>query len=180
MTAAHPRSRGEHSPAERSLAQQCGSPPLARGTLFTIAILGFSNRLTPARAGNTATDNVGAGANPAHPRSRGEHHCQQGAQLAFCGSPPLARGTHHKNDGASIEERLTPARAGNTHVVRFGAPVPSAHPRSRGEHTSSAVYRLGLVGSPPLARGTQFISGFSGFSLRLTPARAGNTSGYVS
>ena len=70
-----------------------GSPPLARGTLSGLITNMFSDRLTPARAGNTECQICDDTGFSAHPRSRGEHRTKRKQPLPCAGSPPLARGT---------------------------------------------------------------------------------------
>ena len=134
-----------------------------------------SVRLTPARAGNTTTQQKQLITQAAHPRSRGEHHAVVHGGGDRFGSPPLARGTPAGSYKVSYPFRLTPARAGNTRPKTVGAGANPAHPRSRGEHEPSFTCHNSPSGSPPLARGTP-PPGFVLLQvLRLTPARAGNT-----
>ena len=70
---------------------------------------------------------------------------------------------------------LIPARAGNTTNPPVLSTVTRAHPRSRGEHPKSALYRLLCRGSSPLARGTLVAASRRAFAHGLIPARAGNT-----
>ena len=73
-------------------------------------------------------------ANPAHPRSRGEHCQVLMASSPFWGSSPLARGTLSGFAVGLLASGLIPARAGNT-VYKSGLGGNyGAHPRSRGEH----------------------------------------------
>ena len=70
---------------------------------------------------------------------------------------------------------LIPARAGNTSklvVVKGGG---GAHPRSRGEHNCGFSPHCYLMGSSPLARGTQIWKCDYEEEGGLIPARAGNT-----
>ena len=115
----------------------------------------------------------------AHPRSRGEHCLNRLYSFLFFGSPPLARGTLTDSPIAKFGARLTPARAGNTHGSSGQSQRWSAHPRSRGEHYDVATGVLREFGSPPLARGTQEAGRVPRLHARLTPARAGNTSGVI-
>ena len=70
---------------------------------------------------------------------------------------------------------LIPARAGTTlYVPRLGVSV-GAHPRSRGDHTCTAVRRRGFVGSSPLARGPRYHYSRGARPCGLIPARAGTT-----
>ena len=50
-----------------------------------------------------------------------------------------------------------------------------AHPRSRGEHKLHQHHRRRILGSSPLARGTLIKLDISQVTVRLIPARAGNT-----
>ncbi len=154
-----------------------GSPPLARGTHFRAPAEYLVHRLTPARAGNsfphTGTGSVCA----AHPRSRGELPFSRRAWEAAVGSPPLARGTHDRGRRLDAEGRLTPARARNSRPGGVACHAVTAHPRSRGELTDYARTTGIHLGSPPLARGTLGPGRRRPRGRRLTPARAGNSSG---
>ena len=91
--AAHPRSRGEHQARTTVRGQHGGSSPLARGTQSVVISRVASDRLIPARAGNTAPPRRRGHARSAHPRSRGEHQLAEDALADYDGSSPLARGT---------------------------------------------------------------------------------------
>ena len=93
LSAAHPRSRGEHAITIPSRCAASGSSPLARGTLRVIAHEFGDLRLIPARAGNTREAQNTPWRQSAHPRSRGEHILDKCQALANFGSSPLARGT---------------------------------------------------------------------------------------
>ena len=96
LTAAHPRSRGEH-PSGSATYQIChGSSPLARGTPTGGGGNTPRPRLIPARAGNTVASVVCKSPWTAHPRSRGEHPLRNVTSTPGCGSSPLARGTPHQ------------------------------------------------------------------------------------
>ena len=172
---AHPRSRGEHMRWPATSSRAPGSSPLARGTLRGLGLLRRGARLIPARAGNTEYLPLSVGSSPAHPRSRGEHHCPESEWKTRCGSSPLARGTPVAFAVFLCARRLIPARAGNTAPRHSPWVSCAAHPRSRGEHDCTA-YRVGFVtGSSPLARGTQLRARNLHRLVRLIPARAGNT-----
>ena len=93
----------------------------------------------------------------------------------MCGLPPLARGTRVTAHTTPAARGLTPARAGNTSMAGPASTSPPAYPRSRGEHSATAVPVSSCRGLPPLARGTHPIPTAWAMSARLTPARAGNT-----
>ena len=172
---AHPRSRGEHGPGGKVSVSDCGSSPLARGTLAAGHLSVQRKRLIPARAGNTGGVYASSRATAAHPRSRGEHTRTLDPPRPGGGSSPLARGTHRCHLGGGNLLRLIPARAGNTYVDITEWNAGSAHPRSRGEHGLSGSPFSSFRGSSPLARGTQFDAWEMLLADRLIPARAGNT-----
>ena len=134
-----------------------------------------ADRLIPARAGNTRPNEVGAGANPAHPRSRGEHLIPFHTGVMTLGSSPLARGTRIQYRGDATRRRLIPARAGNTRYSWRKRRKQQAHPRSRGEHFAPLTSTASRIGSSPLARGTPPYLRLRRTRRRLIPARAGNT-----
>ena len=113
MSAAHPRSRGEHLNFTSWFFWVHGSSPLVRETLSLCRPFLAQIRLIPAHAGNTYPRGVYAVPCWAHPRSRGEHVSPRRVRCTLLGSSPLARGTYvggnRHNDGV----RLIPACAGN-------------------------------------------------------------------
>ena len=172
---AYPLSRGEHSRPILATAYCAGLPPLARGTPILYLAEGHTIRLTPARAGNTASASPASPPAGAYPRSRGEHSCPSSVYRDWKGLPPLARGTRWVRQQQRRQPRLTPARAGNTLLERVLLEVDQAYPRSRGEHDGYIRPRKKGGGLPPLARGThQYVEGLA-HAAGLTPARAGNT-----
>ena len=75
----------------------------------------------------------------------------------------------------SAAGRLIPARAGNTVPRIWSAVHFLAHPRSRGEHDAAVIHGTNSPGSSPLTKGTQQSSVHPSVTIRLIPARAGNT-----
>ena len=131
-----------------------GSSPLARGTCRDQRRGELECRLIPARAGNI----------PAWAQS----------MSGPSGSSPLARGTPRPARCGPLPGRLIPARAGNMLSPLPPVPALAAHPRSRGEHWRTSIFRLGDGGSSPLARGTSRCPILRRWPPRLIPARAGN------
>ena len=80
VTAAHPRSRGEHTLPFTVPRLLVGSSPLTRGTPYLDVAEVACGGLIPARAGTTATSVRKPPAARAHPRSRGDH----AHELPFC------------------------------------------------------------------------------------------------
>ena len=152
--AAHPRSRGEHVFLAAAIVNRRGSSPLARGTHDGGRGLSVTDRLIPARAGNTDGFHGGHKSVMAHPRSRGEHTRLSAGNTSSPGSSPLARGTPPPPPRRLRRPRLIPARAGNTCWGCVLALRYSAHPRSRGEHGRQGDPGKSKFGSSPLARGT--------------------------
>ena len=179
-SSAHPRSRGEHITSSGVPGGNCGSSPLARGTLpATLDVPGYL-RLIPARAGNTIRSLLLPRPFSAHPRSRGEHPANPNLHALNTGSSPLARGTLWNPVAAIIGVRLIPARAGNTTAKAKRSFTFQAHPRSRGEHRPVRHDAVKELGSSPLARGTLYPWCRTPLTPRLIPARAGNTSSLTS
>ena len=152
-----------------------GSSPLARGARVSCAGIPVTERLIPARAGNTTGQWFQCQSSSAHPRSRGEHLISSVNLRDFPGSSPLARGTPESRRKRLRRTRLIPARAGNTHCGHGESSQRSAHPRSRGEHPLQNLLKMLIIGSSPLARGTHSRAKNHAGLLRLIPARAGNT-----
>ena len=134
-----------------------------------------TQRLIPARAGNTHLGSLGFARQSAHPRSRGEHNAHEATAPTANGSSPLARGTQLFASRSIRLRRLIPARAGNTAASCQTTRRRAAHPRSRGEHCPRRWSRLVMEGSSPLARGTPASRARGIKIIRLIPARAGNT-----
>ena len=132
-----------------------GSSPLARGT----------------RIGRDSDGRSIA----VHPRSRGEHWLVTGSRCDPSGSSPLARGTRRARSSPVRGSRFIPARAGNTKRSSGRTGISAVHPRSRGEHTATALPSCARSGSSPLARGTQLALRQIHTNQRFIPARAGNT-----
>ena len=92
------------------------------------------------------------------------------------GSPPLTRERLELNKGWAGTKRITPAYAGTTVRLCIRQSSIRDHPRLRGNDLLVLIFRLVLVGSPPLTRerleaGTSFPARY-----RITPAYAGTTS----
>ena len=68
----HPRMRGEDFFAEDRVVPRVGSPPHARGRRRAGMIAAFEERITPACAGKTLSNNIFLDGGRDHPRMRGE------------------------------------------------------------------------------------------------------------
>jgi hypothetical protein len=154
----HPRSRGEQANPRNANKHGQGSPPLARGADRHRRPRAARPRVTPARAGSRWRWRPGHRGRSGHPRSRGEQVGKYDDSTTINGSPPLARGAVLRDEQVRQRPRVTPARAGSS---RPGTWVPSrspGHPRSRGEQTLLLNGDADQDGSPPLARGADFLT----------------------
>ena len=173
---AHPRSRGENSPARTSSSLSWGSSPLTRGKRCAQTAIRRPSGLIPAHAGKTEGLPGPRGLPRAHPRSRGENRTRRLMTRPSRGSSPLTRGKRGAASAGGVHRGLIPAHAGKT-GGRMSRLVPSgAHPRSRGENGERIHVHCWVSGSSPLTRGKRFVFGVDGDADGLIPAHAGKTS----
>ena len=129
----HPRMRGEDLPVDDRRDGRWGSPPHARGRLYSEYWNSPWAGITPACAGKTL------------------------AALKFWaltpGSPPHARGRRGVDGCLDDASRITPACAGKTWPRGRSQRPPWDHPRMRGEDKERVRHHVSLRGSPPQARG---------------------------
>ena len=111
---AHPRSRGENTPASHPPAQVTGSSPLTRGKQVTVPAMTSMAGLIPAHAGKTTRSPAPSISPSAHPRSRGENRLDVGQRPVDAGSSPLTRGKPESSQSCTPPTRLIPAHAGKT------------------------------------------------------------------
>ena len=111
----------------------------------------------------------------AHPRSRGENHCNKRITILIHGSSPLTRGKLSASVLDDLVAGLIPAHAGKTFVLMRGPPGSWAHPRSRGENSIVVGAARAAAGSSPLTRGKQGQQARAHPDRRLIPAHAGKT-----
>ena len=105
---------------------------------------------------------------------RGEQSKSHSEYSATLGSPPLARGTETLKAIYWSLMGITPACAGNSSKKNPLFAFDWDHPRLRGEQPDYAGHLPDIIGSPPLARGTAYCSGYGFAYLGITPACAGN------
>ena len=151
----HPRSRGVYRTTRVSRPHPTGLSPLARGLQAHNPPVYHTNRIIPARAGFTSTENLAQKIAADHPRSRGVYEHRESCPEDRRGSSPLARGLQINELTESNSVRIIPARAGFTAVT-----TPS--------HVTT-------IGSSPLARGLRRHVRSRAPSARIIPARAGFT-----
>ena len=166
--------RGEQPIVAPSSFAGQGSPPLARGTVFVWRNKRYVVGITPACAGNSFWCLMATAGRWDHPRLRGEQMKMYVDIATGEGSPPLARGTAIGTFAALAAAGITPACAGNSCTrIRLPRPVRD-HPRLRGEQRAFSSILLRDLGSPPLARGTEYRNWLTLPRRRITPACAGN------
>ena len=171
----HPRLRGEYKRSRRSMKEQTGSPPLARGVQLLIIFILQYVRITPACAGSTHLQTDKDNLEKDHPRLRGEYYVDVQYSKNHLGSPPLARGVLPLPCITTFHFRITPACAGSTLFFSPLHPFKKDHPRLRGEYNKRTPERHYLPGSPPLARGVLSVTESDIAYPRITPACAGST-----
>ena len=155
ITGDHPRLRGEQQSRDLSVPQIRGSPPLARGTARILRKLYGPRGITPACAGNSGIYGVFYGDFWDHPRLRGEQRTKSPSRSVSVISPPLARGTAQDQHSDWEYRGITPACAGNRLRSRRICAAGKDHPRLRGEQVRVWWLAVRVMGSPPLARGTE-------------------------
>ena len=171
----HPRLRGEQKIFFARFLPAKGSPPLARGTVHIQTRTTTSCRITPACAGNSVYLLSIMCCKRDHPRLRGEQLATTVGAQHILGSPPLARGTEGGAQMRPPQGRITPACAGNSRPFSPRNWGSRDHPRLRGEQAVKNVSVARMVGSPPLARGTEELKAKAEELGRITPACAGNS-----
>ena len=178
-SAAHPRSRGENVADAPEDGIRSGSSPLTRGKPPAQCPQRDQERLIPAHAGKTRVWEAGLGADPAHPRSRGENPHRNLQRHNDRGSSPLTRGKRALSEGRPQCTGLIPAHAGKTTQNHQWAGRNGAHPRSRGENMAMASSSSTMRGSSPLTRGKPSPSAPRWPPSGLIPAHAGKTRPHV-
>ena len=112
-----------------------------------------------------------------YPRSRGEKFLPvQGLELAT-ELPPLARGKARAAAQPLRGSGITPARAGKSINFLSIQGIYQNYPRSRGEKSTTIFSPACTRELPPLARGKAQLSTLVQVGDRITPARAGKSTG---
>ena len=167
--------RGEQVQLNLTSAEGRGSPPLARGTVYSFSPSATNRGITPACAGNSRVHPNRPISRWDHPRLRGEQCLCRIKPRTTSGSPPLARGTASAKSIVFTTNRITPACAGNRFSWPSCGPRERDHPRLRGEQPVKSLFGAQGGGSPPLARGTVAPYPFFKVGAGITPACAGNS-----
>ena len=114
------------------------------------------DRITPAGAGKTESNNVLVHAMRDHPRRCGENCFLLFAIKTTEGSPPQVRGKPHFQLSLLPPLRITPAGAGKTKSAVKMLAALKDHPRRCGENTAGGIVLDETEGSPPQVRGKRF------------------------
>ena len=129
----HPRERGEAQPRARTVHQQTGPSPRARGSPPPNSHIVPPVRSIPASAGKPGRGPTSPAFPGVHPRERGEACAAARTPQSGQGPSPRARGSPIGGTLPGGRRRSIPASAGKPR----GAPLPGSrfgvHPRERGE-----------------------------------------------
>ena len=153
----HPRARGEQCGHLHELVQEHGSSPRTRGTAAGEFNLHDSVRFIPAHAGNSRSPLKRRAPGTVHPRARGEQARVIKPGHNVSGSSPRTRGTAHDARAGRVAARFIPAHAGNRRGHAASTGRVAVHPRARGEQQAAPASPVGVNGSSPRTRGTDFI-----------------------
>ena len=171
----HPRIRGEHPYDEHCVSYRGGSSPHTRGARRPSSASHGSRRIIPAYAGSTPTPATETRGSRDHPRIRGEHEPETGADESLAGSSPHTRGAPAFRCRPGLGRRIIPAYAGSTPGRPPARDDRADHPRIRGEHADvQAEHDLG-AGSSPHTRGARRTRRPADRAPRIIPAYAGST-----
>ena len=94
-----------------------GSSPHTRGAHHDGNVVQRGDGIIPAYAGSTGLCNLGPGAEPDHPRIRGEHSVRAANFPYTVGSSPHTRGARLYGQALQVFRGIIPAYAGSTPVV---------------------------------------------------------------
>ena len=103
----------------------------------------------------------------------GEKCMRSKATLQPLGSPPRVRGKVSVNVPIFALQRITPACAGKSKASRNTAVQFWDHPRVCGEKTTTWLFPVATMGSPPRVRGKAALIEHISCEQRITPACAG-------
>ena len=151
----HPRSCGKDTHYIPDKRSGRGSPPLVRERPVVAPTILELHRITPARAGKTASRRQQVRPFKDHPRSCGKDRYIRTSESLHLGSPPLVR------------ERPCD---GNDNATAIGD-----HPRSCGKDLEQYFKVTQAAGSPPLVRERRQAVVRLQDDVGITPARAGKT-----
>ena len=168
----HPRLCGEKAVQRGDITGMSGSPPPMRGKAFRKICNNLFNRITPAYAGKSSTEDRLIVFYKDHPRLCGEKLKTAVKDGVYTGSPPPMRGKAHGCHFFPPLFRITPAYAGKSFLYSSVIFLVQDHPRLCGEKRLLLVSSLLHTGSPPPMRG-------KAAGLSVSPTRTGITPAYA-
>ena len=171
----HPRACGANELMATTLKQFNGSSPRVRGKRLAVADRLLTNRIIPARAGQTKTLLPTFCPHSDHPRACGAN-CPAGkSRGCVYGSSPRVRGKLGADDLIERGVRIIPARAGQTFLCGGYLGDHADHPRACGANLPPAASMVVAAGSSPRVRGKPLPGDLDKSVVRIIPARAGQT-----
>ena len=175
----HPRACGANLFGFWVASRWDGSSPRVRGKLHRFPLRSFRVRIIPARAGQTDAYRIDDYEHPDHPRAcgaNGQHHTTPGSAT---GSSPRVRGKLDPAHVYALYRRIIPARAGQTGWFMLAGTVCPDHPRACGANLHARRRLATVSGSSPRVRGKRRGMLPCSISIRIIPARAGQTKANV-
>ena len=171
----HPRTCGANTHTFAPANSAAGSSPHMRGKHDRPHPNHARQRIIPAHAGQTPSGQSKLPSKTDHPRT-----CGANAPTAVCTSPaigssPHMRGKPGRSPVGPAPARIIPAHAGQTVIFLSLGSWSSDHPRTCGANGSPADTGPTTVGSSPHMRGKLIAPMFSGNTMRIIPAHAGQT-----
>ena len=171
----HPRACGANSAGSTNTLIASGSSPRVRGKLQCFLRPVRQLRIIPARAGQTFGNFQHCFRASDHPRACGANWFVVFKQKGLGGSSPRVRGKRLAVSSSRFCPRIIPARAGQTSYPYGDMRANADHPRACGANSVSSVSSMNHLGSSPRVRGKLPPDSPPVVSIRIIPARAGQT-----
>ena len=171
----HPRACGANKYTSSAFSPVPGSSPRVRGKRVPGTRPPVFVRSIPAHAGQTVSPRIQTTCPSDHPRACGANIEHLERQQRKYRSSPRVRGKLFLPFFACAGIRIIPARAGQTARRCRAAPERPDHPRACGANGKAFHTEENLPGSSPRVRGKRRHWGGGVSSLRIIPARAGQT-----
>ena len=149
----HPRACGANDYDKDAPIVRTGSSPRVRGKLERQQLADGTERIIPARAGQTWTRVRYGIRTPDHPRACGANVDVSFAVIWCAGSSPRVRGKPRAKTCRRLEGRIIPARAGQTLTRPSDGVEGTDHPRACGANSAVFLILSMEAGSSPRVRG---------------------------
>ena len=171
----HPRACGANARPTGHHDGLSGSSPRVRGKRCPAIRVVTRMRIIPARAGQTARSRCRCRTARDHPRACGANGHGQHVTVDVRGSSPRVRGKLRRPPAKTPVTRIIPARAGQTSPPCRDCRAHPDHPRACGANRFFPSAVVCAFGSSPRVRGKQRLTGRFRATVRIIPARAGQT-----